>query len=629
MIENDRIKKNRYRRKKAMLKRTQKRLSVAFFVCAFLLLVLIGKIISINYKKGDEYAKAVLNHQTYTSTLIPYKRGEILDSNGTVLAYSEKVYNLILDPKLMLSDSNFKEPTISALVSCLGLDRAKIENILSTNPESHYQKVLKELTADQIASFKAILDDTEKNPYVKGAWFEESYIRQYPFHTLACDVVGFASSVNGGELGLESYYNNELSGTDGMSYSYVDDKLDVQKTTKDAVDGYNVVSTIDYNVQSIIEKHIKKLNEEKPAKNTAVLVMNPNNGEVLGMASYPSFDLNNPRDLSGIYTKEQLASMSDEDITNALYSLWSNYQVSETYEPGSTFKPFTVAAGLEDGVITDNDTFYCSGTEEVSGVVIGCHSRASGGHGTITLEQAVMESCNPAMMQIVAKLGGPKFAQYISLFGFGTKTGIDLPGEEAGIIQPETMSAVDAATNSFGQNLNVNMVQMASAFSSVINGGNYYQPHIVKRIEKASGEVVQTNSPTLVKQTVTASTSQLLRKYLKSTVDSGLAMKAGVTGYSVAGKTGTAQKLPRSDKTWLISFLGFAPADDPQFVIYCIIDEPYGTNGTSGSSGDVLTLTHDILTDLLPAENVYKDAEDQGVDTSHAAVEGTVEVPAN
>lgn len=627
MAINEEARKNRYRRKKAMLKRVHKKIGVAFCIIIVVLLVLIARILIINHSDGETYSKIVLDHQTYMSTAVPYKRGQILDRNGTILAYSEKVYNLILDPKLVLSDSKYKEPTLSALVQCFSLDRAALENILATKSTSQYEKLLRELRAEDIAEFKALLEDTQNHPDIKGVWFEDSYVRQYPFSSLACDVIGFASIANGGELGIENYYNDELSGTDGVTYSYVDEKLDVQSSQKKAVDGNNLVLTLDYNVQNIIEKHIRSYNEEKPSKSTAVLVMDPGDGGVLGMASYPFFDLNDPRNLSGIYSEEELAGMSDTDITNALYSVWSNYCVSDIYEPGSTFKPFTVAAGLEEGVIHDGDTFECKGYEEVGGWKIGCHTVGAGGHGTITLEQSLMESCNPAMMQIAAKLGGPKFAQYSSLLGFGSKTGIDLPGEEAGLTKDENMSDADLACNSFGQNMNVNMVQMASAFSSLINGGNYYQPHIVKRIEKQSGEVVKNNSANLVRQTVTASTSNSLKQYLKATVDSGLAQKAGVTGYSIAGKTGTAQKQPRDEKKWIISFLGFAPADDPQFVIYVTIDEPDGTNGTSGSSADVLQLTHDIMTDLLPYMNVYKDVQAEPVDTSGSPVEGTVEIP--
>ena len=228
------------------------------------------------------------------------------------------------------------------------------------------------------------------------------------------------------------------------------------------------------------------------------------------------------------------------------------------------------------------------------------------------------------MMDIAARLGGVKFAQYQRLFGFGSKTGIDLPSEENGIIKKSDMSETDVATNAFGQNINVTMIQMGAAFSSLINGGNYYQPHIVKRIEKDTGEVVKTFEPTLVRQTVTASTSQLLRKYLKSTVDDGLAKKAGVTGYSIGGKTGTAQKGKREDLKWIVSFIGFAPVDNPQVMVYVLIDDPDGTTGTSGTTSDTLILSHDILEELLPYMNIFKDAEAEPVDAADSEDENTV-----
>lgn len=627
-MDREQIKKNRYRRKKAMLKRTHKRIGVAFLFIIVLMLILGIQIIRINYSHGDEYSKAVLDHQSYVTTTVPYKRGEIITSDGTVLAYSEKVYNLILDAKLMLSDDKYLEPTLSALTKCFGYDATELRQVIQSDKESQYRKYKTELTADQVADFQMILADKENNPYVLGAYLEDSYIRKYPLSALACDVVGFASAANGGELGLENYYNSELSGTDGVSYSYVDEKLDVQNTTKEAVDGNNIVTTIDYNVQSILERHIIAYNEEKPSVNTAAVVMNPSNGEILGMASYPNFDLNNPRDLSGVYTEEELGAMSDEDAMNAMYQLWTNYCVSEAYEPGSTFKPVTVASAMEEGVVHDGDTFECKGYEAIADYEIGCHIYATtgAGHGTLTVEQAINQSCNPAMIQIAAKIGPAKFGQYQRMFGYGSATGVDLPGETTGILYPlDQIAEIDAACNSFGQNLNVNMVQMISAYCSIINDGKYYQPHIVKRIESAKGEIVKSNGATLVRQTITASTSKYLRQYLKSTVDVGTATAAGVTGYSVAGKTGTAEKGVRADKKWIISFIGHAPADDPKFAIHILIDEPDGTTGTAGISGDVLKLTHNILADLLPYMNVYKDADGEEVDTSTENAETTVE----
>ena len=624
MVNNEQLRKNKYRRKRVMLKRVHTKGKVALGMVVVILMVLGGQVFRINYNHGDVYAKAVLDHQTYTSTELPYKRGQILTSDGTVLAYSEKVYNLILDVKQMLSDDEYKEPTLSALTKCFNLDRGELESIVANNPSSRYQKLLKNLTSDEIAEFQRMSEDQTEGKNISGVWFENSYIRKYPLGTFAADMVGFASANNGGELGIESQYDEELTGTNGTTYSYVDEGLEVTETQKAAVDGSNIVTTIDYNVQSIIEQCIRQYNEEKPSRNTAVLVADPSNGEILGMASYPTFDLNNPRDLSSIYTQEQIDVMSDEDYKNALYSLWTNYCVSESYEPGSTFKPVTVAAALEEGVVKDGDTYTCNGYEMIGPDRLKCHVFSKGGHGSITVEEAIMNSCNPYMIHLALELGNTKFAEYQSLFGFGKTTGVDLPGETTGIVYGDKMTTIDAACNSFGQTINVNMMQMMASYCSIINGGMLYQPHVVKRIESANGEVVKENKATLIRQTVTMSTSKLLRRYLMNTVESGTAKKVAVTGYSVAGKTGTAQKSPRSENKWLISFIGHAPADNPKFAIYVIIDEPEGTTGTSGSSADVLTLSHDILEKLLPYMSVYKDALDETVDTSDSEDEETV-----
>jgi len=623
MVSDEQLRRNKYRRKKVMLRRVHVKGQVALGMVVVILMVLGGQVFRINYTHGDTYAKAVLDHQTYTSTELPYKRGQILTSDGTVLAYSERVYNLILDVK-MLSDEAYKEPTLSALVKCFDLDRGELETRVANNPDSRYQKLLKNLTSDEIEEFKTLADDKTEGKNIEGVWFEDSYIRKYPLGTFACDTVGFASANNGGELGIESQYDDELTGTNGTTYSYVDEGLEVTETQKAAVDGNNIVTTIDYNVQSVIEQCIKEYNEEKPSKNTAVVVADPSNGEILGMASYPTFDLNKPRDISGLYTDEQIATMTDDGYKNALYSLWTNYCVSESYEPGSTFKPVTVASALEEGVVKDGDTYVCNGYEMIGPDRLKCHVYSSGGHGTLTVEQAVMNSCNPYMIHLALELGNAKFSEYQSLFGFGQTTGIDLPGETTGIVYGDKMTTIDAACNSFGQTINVNMMQMMASYCSIINGGMLYQPHVVKRIESANGEVVKENKATLIRQTVTMSTSKLLRRYLKNTVESGTAKKVAVTGYSVAGKTGTAQKSPRSENKWLISFIGHAPADNPKFAIYVIIDEPDGTTGTSGNSADVLQLSHDILEKLLPYMSVYKDALDEPVDTSNSEDELTV-----
>ena len=630
MVSDEQLKKNKYRRKKVMLKRVHTKGMVALVMVVVILMALGGQVFRINYTHGETYAKAVLDHQTYTSTELPYKRGQILTGDGTVLAYSERVYNLILDVKLMLSDGEYKEPTLSALCKYFNLNRSELEQKVSENSQSRYQKLLSNLTTDQIADFKNLMADSTEGKNIKGVWFEDSYIRKYPLGTFASDVVGFASATNGGELGIESQYDEELTGTNGTTYSYVDEGLEVTETQKNAVDGNNIVTTLDYNVQSIIEKCILEYNEEKPSKNTAVVVADPSNGEILGMASYPTFNLNDPRKLTGMYTDEEIKDMSDEEYRNHLYSLWTNYCVSESYEPGSTFKPVTGASALEEGVVKDGDTYVCKGFETVADYKLKCHVFSTiGSHGSLTVEQALMNSCNPYMIHLALEMGNSRFAYYQSLFGFGKITGIDLPGETTGIVYGDRMTTIDAACNSFGQTINVNMMQMMAAYCSIINGGMLYQPHIVKRIESANGEVVKEYKANLVRQTITASTSKLLRRYLKNTVEEGTAKKAGVTGYSVAGKTGTAQKGDRKDNKWIISFIGHAPAENPKFAIYVVIDEPYGTTGTSGSSADVLTLTHNILEKLLPYMNVYKDASDEYEDTSSSPDELTVDgIPA-
>ena len=630
MVSDEQLKKNKYRRKKVMLKRVHTKGMVALVMVVVILMALGGQVFRINYTHGETYAKAVLDHQTYTSTELPYKRGQILTGDGTVLAYSERVYNLILDVKLMLSDVEYKEPTLSALCKYFNLNRSELEQKVSENSQSRYQKLLSNLTTDQIADFKNLMADSTEGKNIKGVWFEDSYIRKYPLGTFASDVVGFASATNGGELGIESQYDEELTGTTGTTYSYVDEGLEVTETQKNAVDGNNIVTTLDYNVQSIIEKCILEYNEEKPSKNTAVVVADPSNGEILGMASYPTFNHNDPRKLTGMYTDEEIKDMSDEEYRNNLYSLWTNYCVSESYEPGSTFKPVTVASALEEGVVKDGDTYVCKGFETVADYKLKCHVFSTiGSHGSLTVEQALMNSCNPYMIHLALEMGNSRFAYYQSLFGFGKTTGIDLPGETTGIVYGDRMTTIDAACNSFGQTINVNMMQMMAAYCSIINGGMLYQPHIVKRIESANGEVVKEYKANLVRQTITASTSKLLRRYLKNTVEEGTAKKAGVTGYSVAGKTGTAQKGDRKDNKWIISFIGHAPAENPKFAIYVVIDEPYGTTGTSGSSADVLTLTHNILEKLLPYMNVYKDASDEYEDTSSSPDELTVDgIPA-
>lgn len=623
--------------KKPVLKLSRgmrKKLIVLFTLLTVCLCALIGKLMYINYTSGEKYEKKVLSMQSYDSKTIPYQRGDIVDRNGTILATSVAVYNVILDCSVMASETKvdgekvqkYLEPTIDALLQCFPeLDRNTLYQYATERPDSKYIVLLKKLPYDEIQDFvqmQEAVDEKGKkvNPNIKGVWFEKEYQRRYPFNSMASSVIGFVSSGNVGTIGLENYYNGVLNGINGREYGYLNSESDFEKTVIAPQDGNTLVTTIDANIQSVVEKKILEFNaaytnnyrEGAGSANTAVVVMNPNTGAILAMAEYPTFDLNNPRDTSVLFTEEELLSVSQEEQMNALNQLWRNYCISETYEPGSVQKPFTVAGGLETGAIHTGMNFVCDGHEMINGTFVGCVFLY--GHGMQTLEESLMNSCNDALMQIATNYVGVKnFTKYQSNFGFGQKTGIDLPGEantSSLVYTEENMKPIDLATNSFGQNYNCTMIQMASAFSSLINGGTYYQPYLVSKILGADGGTISVTDPTVLKQTVSQSTSDVLKSYLYNTVSIGTAGVAKVDGYSLGGKTGTAEKLPRDDGNYLVSFIGFAPYENPELVIYCIVDEP--NSESQPHSTYAQNIVREILEEIYPYMNIYPDEEFTG-----------------
>lgn len=605
----------------------RKKLFWLFGILLFALFGLIGRLAYIEYDKGEKYEKKVLSMLSYDSTTIPYKRGNIVDCNGTMLATSVPVYNVILDCSVMNSDEKYIDPTIDALVSCFEeLDKADLKLYASENPSSRYYVLARKLPYEQIQPFVEMQDATDEkgkkiNPYIKGVWFEKEYQRYYPLGSLASAVVGFTSAGDVGTIGLENYYDDLLNGVNGREYGYLNSDSDFEKTVVDAQDGNNLVISLDANIQSIVEEKILEFNRayENNSRDgagsnaTAVVIMNPNNGEILAMASYPTFDLNSPRDLSGLYSQEELEEMSDEEMYIALNSVWQNFCITHTYEPGSVQKPFTVACGLETGTLNTNLSFLCDGYENIADYTIHCVNR--NGHGTETLETALMDSCNDALMQMSYLIGPENFLEYQSIFGFGQKTGIDLPGEAntAGLVYSlDKITKLDLATNSFGQNYNCTMIEMASAFCSLINGGYYYQPHIVTKSTDSKGNTISKVQPTLVKQTVSEGTAEQLKQYLYSVVAGGSGKTAKVDGYSMGGKTGTAQKYDeethlRKKGAYLVSFLGFVPYDDPQLVIYCVVDEPNVEDQAHSSYAQ--NIAREILEEVLPYMNIYPDEE--------------------
>ena len=434
-----------------------------------------------------------------------------------------------------------------------------------------------------------------------------------------------------GQSGIEEEYNSALSGTDGRSYKYLNEDLEQSTSVKKATDGNTVVSTVDATLQGIAEKYIDKFiedytnkNVEGPAaKNIGVLLMNPQNGEILAMAGDVDFDLNNPQDLvaNGYLTQEEVDAMSEDEQLDAKNQMWRNFCISDGYEPGSTVKPMTVAAALELGVVNDSTTFLCDGGQVIvqGQPKIKCAKKT--GHGIISLEGSLMFSCNDALMQMGAMIGYDNFLKYQQIFNFGLKTNIDLPGETnnaSTVFTKDTMGPVELATSSFGQGFNTSMIQVASAFSSVINGGYYYQPHVVKKILNAEGGTVETVNPVLVRQTISNKTSSLIRQYLYHTMygtadangNNPTGKKARVAGYTMGGKTGTAQKVPRSARKYLVSFIGFAPADNPQVVCYVVVDEPNADSpATQASSAFAQEIFKNIMKEAMPYLNIYATAE--------------------
>lgn len=606
--------KNFFRKK--FSKNMQKKLVMLFAAIILAFVFLVGRITYINAANGEDYTRIVLDQQQYDSRTIPFKRGDIVDRNGTKMATSERVYNVILDMKTMLSDEDHIEPTIQVLKDCFEIDEQEVRDLMEEKPDSRYNILKKGVDYETYKKFRNIEKDTEKYPDVEGIWLEEDYVRTYPYNTLASDVIGFTVDGNVGSNGIEAAYNSILNGTDGREYGYLDDTSTVEQTVKEAVDGDTVVSTIDLQVQSIVEQHILEFNEQhknevsvgEGSKNTAVMVMDPQNGEILAEASYPNYDLNQPRDLTKYYTEEQIDAMSDEEQLEILNSMWNNFCVSDTYEPGSTFKPFTIAAGLETGILKGDENYFCGGMLHVGDHDIHCNNR--NGHGAQTLKQSLENSCNVALMEIGEALGAEEFCRYQELFGFGEYTGIDLPGEgdTSGLLYtPENMDPASLATNAFGQNFNVTMTQLAASFCSLINGGNYYEPHVVRQIQDENGNVTENKSPVLLKKTVSEETCEIIKDYMFGVVEEGTGASAAVEGYDIGGKTGTAEKLPRGNGKYLVSFIGYAPQENPEVVVYVVVDEPNVL--AQASSGYATELASSIMEDIFPYLGITKSAD--------------------
>ena len=626
--------------KRKLTKKMKLKLAGVFGIALLALVSLLVGITIINAKFGNKYTQQVLSQsqQQYTNKTLPFKRGSITDRNGTMLANSVKVYNLILDCKEVNGHETYKEPVKEALETVFGIEDSEIENLLENEEtkDSQYQILKKEVTMEEKKSFeeankvptdeeaKKALGEEElkRRQNVKGIYFEDTYKRVYPLDSLACDVIGFTDAGNTATWGLEGYYNSTLNGSNGRKFGYLDENASLEQTIVEAVNGKNLTTTLDATIQTIVEKYItafdralsagpnnKKDAKKKGAENIAVIVENPNNGEILAMASSGTYDLNNPRDLSGSYTEKEIEAMDDEQTKDALFNMWKNYCVSQNFEPGSTVKPIVVAGALESGAITENSRFLCDGGEEIGEDYVRCAVYPDN-HGAESLGEVIQNSCNDGMMAIGRKMGAAKFLEYQQRFNFGTRTGIDLPNEETGLLFTEdNMYEMELSTSAFGQGFNCTMIQEISAMAAAINGGIYYQPHLVKEITDEDGKVVKSIQPNILKQPISEEVSADIREYMGMSVTDGTSKKSKVKGYSMGGKTGTAEKLNEKEKgNYLVSFIGFAPLDNPELLIYVVVDTPNVEEQASSSYG-VPKLT-DIEKDGV--SNPYGTILDQG-----------------
>lgn len=596
------------------------------------------RITVINASQGKQYSKQVLSQsqQKYDSRVIPFKRGDITDRNGVVLATSEKVYKVILDCKVVNTKEEYVEPTIKALVDVLGLDEETIQEKLEdeTTKSSQYQILQSNVSINQKKAFEDYTDvssdeaketltkeEIAERSNVKGVWFEEDYRRVYPLNFTASHLVGFTYTGDTADWGIEGYYSSTLNGVNGRQFGYYNSDDDVEQTIIDPVNGNSVQSTIDLNIQQVVEKYIDKFmtgmangpRGEQGAANVGVVVANPKNGEILAMATDSPYNLNNPRDLTPYYSDEEIKQMKDKDdgtMLEALYGIWQNYCISDAFEPGSTVKPLTIGAALDADVVQPTDTFVCDGYQKFGDTMIRCsiYPRA---HGTETLSDLIKHSCNDGLMQIGALLGPEEFLKYQKIFNFGSTTGIDLPGEATGILHSEenlSSGSTELASASFGQGYTCTMIQEIAAICSAINGGYYYQPHVVSKIMNEDGDVIKDIQPVVTKQTVSSDVSALIRQYMGAVMESdGTGATAKVDGYSMGGKTGTAQKYPREDKKYLVSFIGFAPLDDPQVVVYVVVDEPNAEYQADSLYAQYLY--KGIMTEILPYLNIFQDEE--------------------
>ena len=538
----------------------RKKVMIVFVAFFFIMMFLIGRLVYLMIFCSEYYGNKAENlHERERD--IKAARGKLLDANGTVLATNKSVCTI----SVIHNQMEEPEKVIAMLVKELGISeetaRKRVEKVSSI--ERVKTNVAKE-TGDAIRAYG-----------LSGVKVDEDYKRYYPYGTLASKVLGFTGADNQGILGLEVKYDEYLQGTNGKILTLTDARgIEIENAGEsrlEPVNGYDLCLSLDYNIQMYCEQAAKKVCTKKSADSVSVIVMNPQNGELMAMVNYPEFDLNDPFTLVG----DNGEAVSAEEKQNLLNKMWRNQCISDTYEPGSTFKIITAAAALEEGVVKLDDAFFCPGYKIVEDRRIRC-ARTTG-HGAETFETGIMNSCNPVFMELGERLGAENFAGYFKQFGLLSKTNIDLPGEAGTIMhKTENIGPVELATISFGQSFQITPIQLVTTVSSIINGGTRVTPHFGVSVQDADGNTVKTFSYETHENICTAETSETMRYLLEKVVSEGTGKNAKIEGFSIGGKTATSQTLPRSDHKYISSFLGFAPADDPQVLVLVVINDPQG-----------------------------------------------------
>lgn len=538
----------------------RKKVMIVFVAFFFIMMFLIGRLVYLMIFCSEYYGNKAENlHERERD--IKAARGKLLDANGTVLATNKSVCTI----SVIHNQMEEPEKVIAMLVKELGISeetaRKRVEKVSSI--ERVKTNVVKE-TGDAIRAYG-----------LSGVKVDEDYKRYYPYGTLASKVLGFTGADNQGILGLEVKYDEYLQGTNGKILTLTDARgIEIENAGEsrlEPVNGYDLCLSLDYNIQMYCEQAAKKVCTKKSADSVSVIVMNPQNGELMAMVNYPEFDLNDPFTLVG----DTGESVSAEEKQNLLNKMWRNQCISDTYEPGSTFKIITAAAALEEGVVKLDDAFFCPGYKIVEDRRIRC-ARTTG-HGAETFETGIMNSCNPVFMELGERLGAENFVGYFKQFGLLSKTNIDLPGEAGTIMhKTENIGPVELATISFGQSFQITPIQLVTTVSSIINGGTRVTPHFGVSVQDADGNTVKTFSYETHENICTAETSETMRYLLEKVVSEGTGKNAKIEGFSIGGKTATSQTLPRSDHKYISSFLGFAPADNPQVLVLVVINNPQG-----------------------------------------------------